>query len=195
MHPTIYQEFERICAARGPRGRVLEVGAVANEQSLLAMKSLRDTSEKIGINLTGPHTYKDFSIVGGNANDMRGFADGSFDVVLSNATLEHDKCFWKTVAEIHRVTRPGGLIVIGVPGFVMYRAERQIKRLLTKTPLLRRARPLISTTITYQIHNAPGDYYRFSLQALKEVFFDGCYDVRLTSLMVPPRIIGSGIRA
>ena len=56
--------------------------------------------------------------VTGNANRMDAFEDEMFDLVLSNATLEHDKHFWLSVAEMHRVLRPGGLLVIGVPGFI-----------------------------------------------------------------------------
>ena len=49
------------------------------------------------------------------------FDDESFVLVMSNAVLEHDKHFWLTLAEMKRVTRPGGLMVIGVPGFVKHR--------------------------------------------------------------------------
>jgi hypothetical protein len=48
---------------------------------------------------------------------MSRFADGEFAAVLSNATLEQDPYFWKTVGEIHRVTSSGGFIAIGVPGY------------------------------------------------------------------------------
>ena len=48
---------------------------------------------------------------------MAFFPDQRFDVVLCNAVLEHDRFFWETLAEIRRVTRAGGLVVIGTPGF------------------------------------------------------------------------------
>jgi SAM-dependent methyltransferase len=199
MHPVIYREFERICAAQKIRGRVLEVGAVPNERSLLCMASLAGASEKVGINLDGPHTYRDFRILKGNANQMDCFADQSFDAVLCNATLEHDRFFWKTVAEIRRVTRPGGLIVIGVPGYVRGCLDR-VQGRLRRLPLLRRLaghrffNGLFAATLTYQVHNSPGDYYRFSPQAVAEIFFQGCTDVSVRSVMLPPRLIGCGIR-
>src|SRR5882757_9510429 len=114
MHPLMYQEYERICTERPIRGSVLEVGAVPSDLSLLGMKSLQHASSKIGIDLDGPHEYRDFKIVKGNANSMDCFQDNQFDAVLCNAVLEHDKYFWKTLQEIKRVTKPGGLIVIGV---------------------------------------------------------------------------------
>ena len=88
MHPSVYQAFEGICTARNVSGRVLEIGAVADDSSLLCMESLRSVDEKIGINLNGPEEYRDFQIFEGNGNDMNCFADGYFDAVLCNAVLE-----------------------------------------------------------------------------------------------------------
>src|SRR3972149_6688643 len=133
MHPRVYQEFERICSERNIAGSVLEVGALASRASLLCMKSLRNATEKVGINLTGPQKFADFTILKGNANSMSCFEDDKFDAVLCNAMLEHDRCFWKTVAEIRRVAKPGGLIVIGVPGYRVSATDR-IQSLLRKVP-------------------------------------------------------------
>ena len=44
--------------------------------------------------------------------------ENGFDAVVCNAMLEHDKHFWKTIEEIHRVSRPGAIIAIGVPGYL-----------------------------------------------------------------------------
>ena len=198
MHPLIYKEFERICSERQAGGAVLEVGAIPSDKSLLTMQSLQNHVEKIGINLTGPYEYRDFKIVKGNANAMTDFEDNRFDTVLCNAMLEHDKFFWKTIAEIRRVTKPGGLVVIGTPGYVQYHSEK-IRTSLRKIPgfkrfLYRHLDLLNSATITFEIHGQPGDYYRFSPQTFQEVFFDGFKDVEITSVMAPPRIIGSGIK-
>lgn len=199
MHPTVLQEFERICSERNARGSVLEVGAVPSEESLLCMKSLKKAHQKIGINLDGPYTYKDFQILRVNANDMSSFEDNLFNTVVTNATLEHDRCFWKTLREIKRVTCSGGLIVIGVPGFTKLRAAKT-HRLIKKIPLLgsflsRHLDPVFAATAVLQIHNYPGDYYRFSPQAVSEVFFQDMKEVEVLSLMFPPRIIGCGIKA
>jgi SAM-dependent methyltransferase len=196
MHQSIYREFERICSRRIARGLVLEVGAVPRDASLLNMESLRGATGKIGINLKGPHEYKDFSIVRGNANSMTCFQDGQFDTVLCNAMLEHDRFFWKTVSEIRRVTRPGGLIVIGVPGYREFRALECIESFLGRISWVEKhANFLCTLTFTFRIHDAPGDYYRFSPQAFREVFFEGMKDVEIRSVMFPPRLIGSAIKA
>ena len=112
MHKRMYQAFERICAERNAGGAVLEIGARPSKRGLLAMKCLANATEKIGINLNPPAKFADFEIVQGNANDMSMFPDARFDTVLCNAMLEHDQFFWKTAAEIRRVTKPGGLIVL-----------------------------------------------------------------------------------
>ncbi len=70
MHPIIYKEFERIVSRRAVCGSVLEVGALPSKHSLLCMASLREATEKIGINLEGPCEYQDFKILKGNANCM-----------------------------------------------------------------------------------------------------------------------------
>lgn len=198
MHPRVYREFERICSVRNAGGAVLEIGAVPSPLSLLNMKSLHNATEKVGINLDGPYTYRDFCIMQGNANSMTCFEDDKFDTVLCNALLEHDKFFWKTISEIRRVTKPGGLVVIGAPGYVEFPIEKYVRYVFGKSrkiPLVGRYfNFLVGPTITFPIHTAPGDYYRFSRQAFSEVFFEGMRDVNICSIMLPPRIIGSGIK-
>lgn len=173
-------------------GRVLEIGAVPSDKSLLAMESLQNARSKSGINLDGPYEYRDFQILKGNANDMTYFEDETFDTVLSNATLEHDKFFWKSIAEIQRITKPGGLIVIAGPGYVKLASERFFaSKLLRKVPFLK---CITNSTLTFHVHRSPGDYYRFGLQAFEEVFFAGMVDVTVYPLMIPPRIIGYGVK-
>jgi SAM-dependent methyltransferase len=199
MHPRVYQEFERICAAQRITGSVLEVGATAEPDTLLCMKSLAAAQEKIGIDFLGPLEYRDFKIVQGNANAMDCFPAARFDVVLSNATFEHDKYFWKSLSEIKRVAKPGGLIVISVPGYTRVIGE-QIKSVLGKLPLVNRLRfheklnVLFTGTVTYEVHNFPGDYYRFSEQAMREVILEGLERIEVRRIMLPPRIIGTGIK-
>jgi SAM-dependent methyltransferase len=197
LHPEIFQAFEKICRERRAGGDVLEVGAVQSEDSLLTMKALRGARSKTGVNLTGGGTYSDFRILEANANDL-GFPDASFDTVICNAVLEHDPFFWLSLAEMKRVARPGGLVVIGVPGFIELSVERAAQRMFRLPVLgrmLRRAGAgLAASTLTLRTHQYPGDYYRFSPQAMLEVFFPGFHDVQVQSLMVPPRVIGGGIK-
>ncbi len=199
MHPVVYNKFEKICSEMNIEGSVLEIGSIPSNESLLCMESLRTAKKKIGLNIEGPYKFRDFKIIKGNSNSMDGLSDESFDVVLCNATLEHDKYFWKTIDEIKRVTKPGGLVVIGVPGYTYYKIER-IKKYFMKIPFLNKfvlnknLNFLFTGTLTFQIHSYPHDYYRFSMHTFKEVFFDGFENVIVESIMIPPRIIGRGTK-
>jgi len=208
MIPEIFQEFEKILSKREVGNSILEIGAVPGEDSLLNLKALRKATEKIGINLDGGKSYKgrlrgknypktddkEYPIIEGNANNMSCFEDNQFDTVLCNSVLEHDKFFWKTIAEIRRVVKDGGLVVIGAPG---YDRIGNIKLNSTKSRIRREflnnfLMLLAKGTTTLPIHNYPGDYYRFTPQAFKEVIFEKMNNVEIYSYLIPPRIIGVG---
>ena len=164
MHEKVYSYFEKILLDHFITGKVLEVGAVPTKDGLLFSPMLQNASQKIGINLDGGEAMTalsekldrhDVKILAANANDMPFFSDGEFQVVLSSSTAEHDKYFWKTISEMKRVLTIGGLMIICVPGYV-----REIT--MAGTPLV---------TFTHRVHDWPGDYYRFSVQACREVFF------------------------
>jgi SAM-dependent methyltransferase len=195
VHPAIFEAFDRICRGRHAGGRVLEIGALPTDDALLALPALRAAPHKVGINLTRAGHHRDFEVVHGSANAMDQFPDASFDTVLSNATLEHDRYFWKTIAEIRRVMRPGGLVVLGVPGFVDTDLEERARRWIHRVRPLRRRWGAIAeaATLTYRVHNFPGDYWRFSTQAVTEVLLGGMNDVRVDVVLSPPRVIGSAV--
>lgn len=44
------------------------------------------------------------------------FPDASFDVVVSTELLEHDAAWWVSIAEMRRVLRPGGHLLITTRG-------------------------------------------------------------------------------
>lgn len=198
MHPSIFAEFDRICRSRRAGGDVLEVGAVASDESLLCLPALRDARSKIGVSLDGPFTHADFEVLAVDANDMRCFPDASFDTVLTNSVLEHDRYFWKTLAEIERVARPGALIVIGVPGFEKLAVERLASR-AGRLPILgkllqKRVPAVLASTLTLQVHDFPADYYRFSPRAAGDVFLEHLDAPEVRTLLVPPRVVAAGVK-
>jgi len=198
MHPAVFAVFEEICRTRGIRGAVLEIGATPDDSTLLNLPSLAGAAEKIGINKTGGSRFKEFTILKADANDMICFPGQRFDAVLCNAVFEHDRFFWKTLAEIRRVVRTGGWVVIGTPGFRRLSFEPKLRRWLARLARFSghpAGWPWQHSTLTLGVHNFPGDYYRFSEQTFREVFFEGMKDVVIRTVLVPPRIIGAGIRA
>jgi len=198
MHPAVFNVFEEICRAREIRGAVLEIGATPDDSTLLNLPSLAGAAEKIGINKTGGSRFQNFTILEVDANDMTCFPDRRFDAVLCNAVLEHDRFFWKTLAEIRRVVRVGGLVVIGTPGYRQLPFETKLRRWLARLSRFSGRPdgwPLQHSTLTLGVHNFPGDYYRFSEQTFREVFFAGMAEVVIRTVLVPPRIIGAGVCA
>jgi len=191
MHPTIYQAFERLSAfAAGER--VLEVGATPDASSLFNLAFLRGKS-RIGLNLFAAE-YDGVQIIEANANDIP-FEDGAFDIVVSNATLEHDPFFWKSSSEMQRILAPGGVLMLGVPGFVQGRAESLLQGLAGRLPwVVRHMNLLASATLTYKLHyeeGSFGDYYRFSKMAVEQVLFGGMEILALEAVMSPPRFVGA----
>ena len=174
MSPKVKRRFHAIIRRTGVKPkRALEVGGLMGEDSLLRFPELAG-AERYCLNLVDLPSEDGITAVKGNANDMRQFEDGMFDLVVCCSTLEHDKRFWLSVAEMQRVLAPGGLLVIGVPGYVKDEERDQGR-----------------STLTYRVHYA-FDYYRFSEQAVREVFFDGMERVRVRAVMTPPRIIAHG---
>jgi len=198
MHPEVRQAFERICAHESIAGPVLEVGAWPAPQSLLDLSSLSASERRIGINREPVIGDVEGRIQVGDCHDLSAFADGEFGCVLSNSMLEHDLRFWLSLTEMRRVTAPGGLIVIGVPGFrgmgprSWLGTESVGRRLLTALAERIPFAPWLASTITLGEHRFPVDYYRFSEQAVRELFLEGLEDCHCLWLMKPPRVIGWG---
>jgi SAM-dependent methyltransferase len=194
MHPVIFGAFNRICLDHRAGGRVLEIGARPAEDTLLCLPALAGATMRVGLDLDGPHRYRDFEIRVGNANDMSDIADGAFDTVLCNSVLEHDPRFWKSLEEIKRVAKPGGLIVIGVPSYAQMGtfAGRGLRRMLHHLAIGREA--AVASAPTLGLHDFPGDYYRFSEQAMRTVLLSGLSPCSTTMLLQPPRVIGWGIK-
>jgi hypothetical protein len=196
MHARVYSEFRRIVSALRPSGRILEIGAVADASSLLAMPELSQATELVGINLAPASSYKNFAVISGNANHMPMFDDATFDCVLCNATLEHDPYFWLTCGEIRRVIKQGAPAVIGVPSYakkgdlLTTKVYRPLRRLFGE----QLGFGMLDASLTFREHYGPGDYYRFSEMSCREILLAGFRDVAVWSIMVPPRTICFGFR-
>jgi SAM-dependent methyltransferase len=202
MHPAVFREFERICRERRVGGAVLEVGAVPSRESLLCLEALAGATERVGIDLAGPARFDGFEILRGDANAMDCFPSERFDAVLCNSVLEHDPLFWRALAEMRRVAKRGALIAIGVPGYARSPRSRALERLrwVGRLPVVGarlgpRIEARLAATPTLLVHDFPGDYYRFSPQAMREVLLEGLAEVEVRVIMDPPRVIGAGVKA
>jgi SAM-dependent methyltransferase len=177
VHPKIMRRYHRIIRGTGvlPE-RALEVGGLMGEKSLLRFPELAG-AERYCLNLYKMPSEDGITAVKGNANDMRGvFRDNWFDLIVCSATLEHDKRFWLSVQEMRRVLKPGGLLIISVPGYIEDRENDRGR-----------------STLTYRVHYK-FDYFRFSEQAVREIFFQGMERIRVEPYLTPPRIFGWGYK-
>ena len=146
-HPSIVRD------SRIEPSRALEVGGSTGPGSLLRMPEL-EGCDRFCLNLREKRSDQHITAVRGNANHMSMFDDGMFDLVLCNATLEHDKFFWLSLAEMKRVLAPGRPTRDRRPGYVRDRSGSTASR-----------------SGTLRVHYK-FDFYRFSDQAVREVFFE-----------------------
>jgi ubiquinone/menaquinone biosynthesis C-methylase UbiE len=103
----------------------------------------------------------------GSAMDLP-FADHSFDVVLCTEVLEHVPDPAVVVAELARVTKPGGRVIVSIPNEVNI---DRAKRLLRKTPILRTLlRTLAAEGNEWHLHE-------FDLPMLRRIA-EGSADIR-----------------
>jgi SAM-dependent methyltransferase len=189
MHPTVWRRFREVVARLTVSGPVLEIGAEPTPATLLAIPELAGLP-RIGVNIGYPPqtTALGFRLEQLNANDMsHAFAADSFGLVLCNAVLEHDKFFWRSIDEIRRITRPGGFVVIGAPGY----GDHRLPAGVVLDPD-RAGDALAEATVTYTLHDAPGDYYRFTEATMRDVFLRNLEVLEIGSVLMPPRIIGLG---
>ena len=198
MHTAINAAFDRLCRRYWTGGSVLEIGATPTLDTLLNLPALRQGNLRLGVNIEGSSRIGGAEIVALNANDMAIFDSSSFDLVVCNSTLEHDPHFWMTLSEVRRLLRPGGIAIYGVPGYIAtsgpVRRGLGFMTRLWPSPLPGASwlAGASATTATLHVHNFPGDYYRFSEQAMVEVLLNGLEVKEIETLLHPPRIIGVG---
>lgn len=115
-----FGEFVLACLARGSEAKGIEPDQTRVQISLMLLESFG---------------------FGGGISQAPGedipFADGSFDIVVSQHVLEHVRDRNRVVAEMVRVTRPGGHLLVSVPNYLFpYEGHYKIRWIpLTPKPL------------------------------------------------------------
>lgn len=125
--------------------RILDVG------SRNINGSVRDAIDPKNRAITGIDFVagKDVDIVG-NAHDLAEiFPPDHFDLITCCETLEHDNKPWLTIEAMKKVLKPGGWLLITVPGIHFFR------------------------------HDYPSDYYRYTDTAMREVMFEGMTNIHV----------------
>lgn len=151
--PT-FEDFERGLIERvGPTtGRVLEIGPKSTNPMLKL--PIFENADPIGIDVEPRNV--DFPIRQMNANDME-FDDDEFEAVICLSVFEHDPYWWRTMAEIKRVTKPGGTIALTVPGYTKDRERRPLFKVLGIDALADRVAAVIDRDDQYESSVHPVD--------------------------------------
>jgi SAM-dependent methyltransferase len=109
-----------------PKQKILDVGCMDINGTI---RDLFPPGSYTGADMRGSGSGVDVIV---NGHDLvKKFGLESFDIVTCFDTMEHDDKFWITIAQMKKVLKKGGWLIIGAPG---------------------RACPL---------HDYPGDYWRF----------------------------------
>lgn len=195
MHPDVRQAFRDILRRLPEPERVVEIGQDRDHDSLVDLPELTRARERFAVGLSAGGNQTGVTYIVANANDLSVLPDGHFDLVLCNSMLEHDPSFWLSLAEMRRVTRSGGHMIVGVPGFSHMASRRRRFGLWLQSLLTGRStEALAASSSTLGLHAFPDDFYRFSRSAVERVFLHGFEDKVLLEVLDPPRIIGLGRR-
>jgi len=183
-----------------PGPDVLELGSIETTAKRFRA-ALPSNTRYLGINLDVEAEGDGWRIVRGTANDLD-LEDASFDAVICNAMLEHDPAFWLSLGEARRVLRPGGMLYLGAPGFSasVSRLARLGLRINGALERIGRGDRIIRSHFfgglisarTLPFHGRPGDYWRFSPEAMRRVLLAHLDVLEVSEVYRPPRIFGVG---
>ena len=99
--------------------RVLSVGNQARRYRLLEFAPSFGLSRKLKrhplVDYRSADLYRNNVDDRVDITDMRGYRDGSFDIVLCSHVLEHVPDDRRAMRELHRILRPDGLAIVMVP--------------------------------------------------------------------------------
>jgi SAM-dependent methyltransferase len=119
-------------------------------QSVLEVGS-QDFNGSVRDFFTGPYIGCDIAMYRGvdviaDAQDLSQWGDGEWDVVVSTEMLEHCPRPWVAMAEMARVCKPGGHLLITARGY--------------------------DHRGCWEVHGYPYDYYRFSDMSMRQLAED-----------------------
>ena len=117
MHRTSILRFQAFCdtylRAQPSSGVILDVGAKAYGPSETFKEHVPRGWKYLGLDMEAGDNV---DLVPAHPYLWDELESGSIDVCITGQTFEHNPVFWVTLAEMARVTKPGGLIFVVAPG-------------------------------------------------------------------------------
>jgi len=108
----LFREEYLSSSSTGPI-RVLDVGSMSVDGHACFREIFQSPRfEYVGLDI---ESGKNVDLVPRDPYGWIEIPDASYDVVISGQVLEHNPQFWKTLVEIRRVTRIGGLVCLIIP--------------------------------------------------------------------------------
>lgn len=123
-----------------------------------------------------------------NPNDMSGlFESECFSTVIWDRALERDAAFWLTLAEIKRVLKPAGTLIVCTCCFT--KANKfGIKVVGAK------GNDIPALTPTKAVDATVADYWRISAQSMRKAILNG-FDIREVRMsFTVPHLFGVGVK-
>jgi hypothetical protein len=183
----IFEEFHALIAAHEAHGPFLEIGAPSPDASLLTDDRFAG-EERYAV---GPHETVEqdgLSYRNGNPNDLtKLFQDGQISTVLWNGGIARDKHFWRTLAEVRRVLKPGGVFIVVAQAFAQ-------KPRFGVRVVGAQGNEIANATIVARAQAAVADYWRISPQAMRQIVLEDFEVKEVRIAYVVPRVFGVGVK-
>lgn len=107
--------FNKVTKFIPQNSRVLDVGGGYNSNLLQVLKSKISSGVGIDAHVSKNNLGPKIKLIEGDLNKELPFPDADFDVVVSLANLEHLEYPEINAAEMFRVLKPGGLLLLTTP--------------------------------------------------------------------------------
>lgn len=158
--------IETVVAMGGKGDRVLDIGC---GNGLLLYQFRNSFKQLVGLEYSEHRLQQaqvnladhNFVPLQGSAEDMRAIESGSIDLIISADTIEHIPDVYAATAEMFRVLKPGGTMVVNTPNIAFI--KKRLLLLLGRFPSTSQPNEGIGSDILYD----GGHLHYFTFRALR----------------------------